>query len=146
MAHPDSSGPTEGPEARRGLNEFVESRLTEERLDNLLDRLQGQMARRGGKGSRYRWSEFLADCWTALWVTPTGRKLVATAAAISAVMVVLAVFKEGEIRIYTPGDWQTASSVRLPDTLRFRLGRNDAKLEGKSLTLAGHLGGVLRSG
>lgn len=143
---PDSEQPHQGGQDENRRDDFVESRLSEEHLNNLWDRLQGVSNRGGATGRTYSWNNFLRDCWTTLWVTRSAHKVVVGAAVVAIALVISTTLLQRDITIRTPATWRSASGERLPEILRFRPGKASAALEGKPYALEGNLGGTLRSG
>jgi hypothetical protein len=147
MADSDQSRPPpNGPESEKRVDEFVESHLTEERLNKLWDRLQGATEQGGKETRRYGWSDFQHDFWATLWITRVFHKGVAIAIVLVSCLVAWMMFQGAELTFRTPNGWRSATGERLPDTLRIRPRQAGASLEGTPFTLASKLGGGLRSG
>lgn len=134
------------PTPRKSVDEFVQEHLTPERLNNIWDRLQGVGTRDGRPSTSYGWSNFLADLWETSRVTRLLHKLAAAGALAGAAVIILMLAMPSQLVVHTPAPWQGASAFRLPDTLRFQLGKSRASLEGKPFALAGRLGGTTRGG
>lgn len=146
MDNPPNDKPNGDEPRRQSIDEFVEEHLTQGRLNDIWDRLQGVGTRGGSPAQKYGWADFLGDCCTTLKVTRWLHKLGAAAAVAGAALVVFLLVRPSEWAIRTPSAWQSASGVRLPDTLRFRLGSASAALSGPLYDLAGRLGGGSRAG
>ena len=126
------------------LEQVVESRLTEERLDNIWDRLQGIGNRSAGEDETYGVPELTRDFWITLSVTGMLRKIGWSLGVASLALLAFLFFREGDIILSTPTTWQSASISRLPGSLHFRTGRKSASLLDAALKLTGALGGQSR--
>src|ERR1039458_6231957 len=112
---PDSNS---DPARPKSVDEFVEARLTKERLNNIWDRLQGFETRGGKPVPTYRWSDFADDFWTTLKVTRLLHKLVAGAAVTSVAVVIFVLLRPSELVIRTPTSWASASGDHLVEKAR----------------------------
>lgn len=146
MANSGQSEPPNGPEFRKKPDEWFESDLSEEQLNNLWDRLQGATDRGAQKARAYGWADILRDGWATLWVTRAFHKGVVAAVVLISGFVAWGMFQGTEWTFRTPEGWSTATGARLPDTLRLRPRQAGAFLDGTLFSLAGKLGGRLRGG
>ena len=128
-------------ELDRRIDEFVAARLTEERLDNLWDKMQGT-ATRGDARRDYSWRDQSGDIVVTLWATRIIHKAVGTLAAVGLVMAGIFVWRADELVIRTPANWPLAQA--LPKELKFRLGQAAVQLTGGTIALTGILGASTR--
>jgi hypothetical protein len=132
------------PEPGDSVGRLVESRLTEERLDDIWERLQGTGNRGGDQVQSYGVLRFMRDLWITLRVTGNLYKVAGGMTLVTAAIILLFAIGSAEITIHTPATWQSAAGKRMPETLHFRIAKTDAWLEGKSGRIIGKLRGGLR--
>jgi hypothetical protein len=146
MTDPHHTGPPGPPDDSDTVDEFVERRLTQERLNNIWDRLQGTSSRGGQTVTTYGWIKFVGDCWVTLRVTRVLHKLGLAVIVVAAITIAVLLFRKGDLVSRTPAGWPSVSGMRLPDTLRLRLEQQTASLEGAAYILAGAFGKKLSNG
>lgn len=131
--------------ALAALRDYYRRQITVEQVKDTLDLIHGNRTR--SSSAEPGWRDDAAEVWQYLSVTRLKQKLAAGAAtSVAMLLLVWVVFGAAQITVRTPARWQTASGIRLPDTLRFRPGKATAQLQGAEFNLPGTLGGILRKG